>query len=97
LATYIALLRYTEKGIAAIKQSPSRVDAARQAFKQAGCDLKAIYLTTGQYDMVATIEAPNDEAMARTALALGAQGNVRTETMRAFTEDEFRKIVGGLP
>jgi uncharacterized protein with GYD domain len=94
---YITLLQYTAKGIESIKQSPGRVDAARQAFRQAGADFKALYLTMGQYDLVALIEAPNDEAMARAGLALGSQGNVRTQTMRAFTEDEFKKIVGGLP
>jgi uncharacterized protein with GYD domain len=97
MPTYIALCRYTAKGIESVKQSPSRVDAARQAFRQAGGDMKTLYLTMGQYDIVAVIEAPNDEAMARIALALGSQGNVRTETMRAFTEEEFRKIAGSMP
>jgi uncharacterized protein with GYD domain len=59
--------------------------------------LKAFYLTTGQYDFVSIVEAPNDEAMARFALALSAQGNIRTETMRAFTEDEYWKIISSLP
>jgi uncharacterized protein with GYD domain len=95
MPTYIALARYTAKGIESIRQSPSRVDAARQAFRQAGADMKTLYLTMGQYDLVVVIEAPNDETMARIALTLGSQGNVRTETMRAFTEDEFRKIAGG--
>jgi uncharacterized protein with GYD domain len=97
MPTYIALARYTHQGIQNVKQSPARVDASKQAFRQAGAELKAFYLTTGRYDIVTIIEAPNDEAMARMALALGAQGNIRTETMRAFTEEEFRKIVGALP
>ena len=91
MPTYIALARYTHQGIQNVKQSPGRVDATKQAFRQAGAELKAFYLTTGRYDMVTIIEAPNDEAMARMALALGAQGNIRTETMRAF---EPRKIGG---
>lgn len=97
MPSYIVLAHYTRKGVEGIKQSPSRVDAARQAFKQAGGEMKAFYLTTGRYDIVCLVEAPNDEAIARMALTLGAQGNVRTETMRAFTEDEFRKIIGALP
>lgn len=97
MPSYIVLARYTHKGIEGIKQSPSRLDAARQAFKQAGGELKAFYLTTGRYDITCIVEAPNEETIARMALGLGAQGNVRTETMRAFTEDEFRKIIGNLP
>jgi uncharacterized protein with GYD domain len=97
MPTYIALLRYTHQGVQKIKESPTRLDAARQAFRKAGAELKAFYLTTGQYDAVTIVDAPNDETVARTVLALGAQGNVRTETMRAFTEDEYRKIIGGLP
>ncbi|MGH7507941.1 MAG: GYD domain-containing protein [Gemmatimonadales bacterium] len=97
MPTYISLLRYTQQGIANIKQGPSRLDAARQAYKKAGGELKAFYLTIGQYDAVAIADLPDDMALAKMALALGAQGNVRTETMRAFNETEFRKIVGDLP
>ena len=59
--------------------------------------MKAFYLVTGQYDAVAIAELPNDEVVARVALANGAMGNVRTETLRAFTEDEYRTIVAALP
>ncbi len=77
----------------AIKQGPTRLDAAKQAYKKAGGELKAFYLTIGQYDAVAIAELPDDTALARMALALGATGNVRTETLRAFNEAEFREIV----
>ncbi len=97
MPTYIAMLRYTQQGISSAKNAPARIDAAREAYKKAGGELKAIYLTMGQYDLVAIAEMPNDEAVARMALALGMQGNIRTETMRAFTETEFKKIVGTLP
>jgi uncharacterized protein with GYD domain len=97
MPTYIALLQYTQKGLENIKQSPSRVDAARKAFQQAGGEMRALYLTMGQYDLVSIIEAPDDQTMAKIALALGAQGNVRTQTLKAFTEEEFHKIVAGLP
>src|SRR5512133_1880465 len=97
MATYIQLSRYTQQGIQSAKQGPARVDASKQALRQAGGELKAFYLTTGQYDFVSIVEAPNDEVMARFALALGALGNIRTETMRAFTEDEYRKIISSLP
>ena len=97
MSTYIMLLRWTEQGVGKIKESPSRLDAFKQALQQAGGALKGFYLVTGRYDMVAVVEAPDEEALARLALATGSQGNVRTETLRAFTEDEYRRIVGGLP
>jgi uncharacterized protein with GYD domain len=97
MPTYIALLHYTQQGITAIKQGPTRLEAAKQAYKKAGGELKAFYLTIGQYDAVAIAELPDDAAVARMALSLGAMGNVRTETLRAFNEAEFRKIVGELP
>ena len=97
MPTYISLISYTQQGIAAIKQGPSRLEAAKQAFKRAGGELKAFYLTTGKYDAVVIAEFPDDAALAKTVLALGAQGNVRSQTMRAFNEAEFRKLVGELP
>jgi uncharacterized protein with GYD domain len=96
MPTYISMLRYTQQGISTIKNAPARIDAAKEAYRKAGGELKSIYLTFGQYDLVAIAEMPNDEAVARMALAQGALGNVRTETMRAFTETEFRKIAGSL-
>jgi uncharacterized protein with GYD domain len=96
MPTYISMLRYTEQGITSVKNAPARIDAAKEAYRKAGGELKAIYLTLGQFDLVAIAEMPNDETVARMALALGAQGNIRTETMRAFTETEFRKIAGSL-
>jgi uncharacterized protein with GYD domain len=96
MPTYISMLRYTQQGISAIKNAPARIDATKDAYRKAGGELKSIYLTLGQYDLVVIAEMPNDEAVARMALALGAQGNIRSETMRAFTETEFRKIAGTL-
>jgi uncharacterized protein with GYD domain len=97
MPTYIALIQYTEEGIKAIKESPKRLDAARKAFEKAGGKLKDFYLVMGKYDIVIVAEAPNDEAIAKVTLGIGAKGAVRTQTMRAFTEDEYRKIIGGLP
>ena len=70
MPTYIALLKWTEKGIAAIKGSPSRLDAGRQAFKQAGMEIKEAYLTMGRYDLVCLIDAPDDETLAKGMLSL---------------------------
>jgi uncharacterized protein with GYD domain len=96
MPTYISMLRYTQQGISSAKSAPARIDAAKEAYRKAGGELKAIYLTMGQYDLVVIAEMPNDETVARMALALGSQGNIRSETMRAFTETEFRKIAGSL-
>ncbi len=97
MPTYILLDRFTEKGISAIKQAPSRIDAHRRNFKAAGAELKAVYLTMGRYDGVMIVEAPDDETIARLCLQIGAAGNVRTETLRAFDEERLRKLVGSLP
>ena len=97
MATYILLANYTQKGIENIKESPARLDAAKQAFQAMGAELKEFYLTMGRYDMVVVAEAPDDETAAKLALAIGSAGAIRTETLRAFTEDEYRKIISALP
>src|SRR5262245_20847931 len=97
MPTYISLLRFTEQGIKNIKEGPARLDAARQAFRSLGAELKAFYLVTGQYDGISIIEAPNGEALTKILLSLGARGNVRTETFRAFNEEEYRKLIAALP
>ena len=97
MPTYISMLRYTQQGISTVKNAPARIDAAKEAYRKAGGELKSIYLTLGQFDLVVIAEMPNDEAVGRMALSLGAQGNIRSETMRAFTEAEFKKIAASLP
>jgi uncharacterized protein with GYD domain len=97
MPTYITLLRWTPQGIQHIKESPARLDQAREAIKAAGGELKAFYLTMGQYDSVAISDAPNDEAYARTLLAIGSAGAVHTETLMAFPEEDYRKIIAALP
>lgn len=92
MATYIALLKWTGQGIGAVKDSPSRLDSGREAFKKIGVKIKDTYLTMGRYDLVCIVEAPDDEAFATAMLTLGSHGNVQTETLKAFTEDQFRKI-----
>jgi len=97
MPTYITLIKYTPKGIENIKQGPSRVDAARKAIEAAGGKMKAFYLTMGSYDAVSIGEAPDDAAYAKMILAIASKGNIQTETLRAFTEDEYRKIISELP
>ncbi len=97
MATYIALVNYTDQGVKNVKDSPKRLDAAKKLIKDLGGELKAFYLTMGAHDIVTVAEAPNDEAMAKFVLALAAGGSVRTLTMKAFTEAEYRKLIGSLP
>jgi uncharacterized protein with GYD domain len=97
MPTYVALLRFTQKGIETAKEGPARREAAKKMFAAAGASLKDVYMTMGRYDAVAIVEAPNDETMARLALAGGSQGFLRTETLRAFTDEEYRRIIASLP
>lgn len=97
MPTYISLLKFTQKGAETIKDGPKRLDAAKQRFKDAGAEVKAYYLVMGEYDAVTIFEAPSDEVVAKLALATGMMGSVRTHTMRAFNEADYRKIVASLP
>jgi uncharacterized protein with GYD domain len=97
MATYITLLKFTQQGIKDIKGGPGRLDDAKKRYAAAGGSIKAFYLTMGRYDAVVVTELPDDTAVAKVALQTGAQGNVTTETLRAYTEDEYRKIVASLP
>lgn len=96
MSTYILLLNYTDQGIRNIKDSPRRVNAARELARKYGAELKDLYLTMGAYDIVSVVEAPTDEAATKFVLALGSLGNVRSTTLKAFAEGEYQKIVGTL-
>ncbi len=97
MAKYVLLSRFTQQGLETIKDGPARLDAARETLRALGAELKEFYLTIGGYDAVVVLEAPDDETVAKASLAIGSQGNVRIETLRAFTEDEYREMVGSLP
>jgi len=96
MPTYIILANFTQQGIERIKESPNRLEAAKKAFKAMRAELKDFYLVMGRYDMVVIAEGPDDETVAKLALSIGAQGNIRTETLRAFEEGEYRKIIAAL-
>ena len=96
MATYFILINWTDQGIRNIKDSPKRVDAAKKAVKDIGGDVKAFYMLQGSYDAVLILEAPNDEALAKFLLKIGSLGNVRTTTLRAHPEAEYRKIISEL-
>ena len=94
---YISLIKYTHQGISTIKESPNRLAANKEVLNRYGSEMKAFYLTMGRYDMVTISEAPDDVAAAKIALTVASAGNLTTETLRAFTEDEYREIVAALP
>jgi uncharacterized protein with GYD domain len=96
MPTYITLAKWTQHGIQNIKESPKRLDAFKKFVKACGGKVKDFYMVTGHYDMVLVIEAPDDAAVARVALGTASGGSVQTETLRAFTEAEYRKIIGEL-
>ena len=75
---------------------PNRLDAAKALAKKMGCEMHEFYMTVGAYDMVVMAEAPNDETFAKFSLNLAMGGNIRTTTLKAFPEDAYRKIIGGL-
>jgi len=93
MPTYINLVSWTDQGIRNIKEAPQRIDAFRKTVEAAGGKLTGFYITMGKYDIVTIIDAPSDEALANITLNTGSKGSVRTETMKAFTEQEFRNIL----
>jgi uncharacterized protein with GYD domain len=97
METYIILGNFTQEGASNVKDSPTRIEAARKAVEAAGGKFLSWHLTMGRYDFVAITEAADAKVAAAVLLAIGAQGNTRTETLRAFTEEEFKGIVAGMP
>jgi len=96
MATYIVLSSFTDQGIRSIKDTTKRADAVRETARKMGVETKSLYWTVGKYDVVATFEAPDDATMTALALAISSAGNVRTQTMRAFTKDEVTGILAKL-
>jgi uncharacterized protein with GYD domain len=94
MSTYIVLASFTEQGIKNIKDSPKRAAAFKDAAKKSGATVKEIFWTLGQYDIVSVVEAPDDATMTAIGLSTGKQGNVRTQTLRAFSEAEVKGILG---
>lgn len=97
MAKFISLVKYTAKGIENIKESPNRLDAVKRLCESMGASVDAFYLTMGSYDIVIIIEAPNSETAAKIILTITSGGAVSTETLSAFSEKEYRKIISELP
>ena len=94
---FICYLNWTDQGAKAAKDANKRAQAARSMAEKLGGKLLSGYVTTGQYDVVVTLEMPNGEAMVKFASAISAAGNARTTTVRAYTPDEFSKLVADMP
>ena len=92
MPTYITLLNFTDQGIKTIKDSPERLQGIKSMAEKMGVKIKDVYYTTGAHDVVTVTEGP-EEAATAVLLKIGSAGNVRTQTMRAFSPEEFKKIV----
>ena len=93
MATYVSLLRWTDQGVQNTKDTVQRASAFRADLERRGCTLLSIYWTQGEYDLVSTIEAPDAQTAMAAIIALGGLGNVRTETLPAFSEREMTAIL----
>ena len=96
MATYIVLTNFTDQGIRNVKDSTKRADAMKELARKFGVTAKEIFWTLGSYDVVAIFDAPNDASMTAFGLAIGSGGNVRTQTMRAFSREEMNGILAKL-
>ncbi len=97
MATFIVLGSFTDQGIRSIKESPKRADAFKAMAGKLGIKVKDIYWTLGHYDIVTIVEAPDTATATALGLAVGSLGNVRTETLTAFSAEEIGKIIGRMP
>jgi len=93
---YIMLANWTDQGARQVKDSPKRLDAAKKVLIEMGGEFKAVYMTMGDYDLVAVYEAPDDAVAARFTLLLSQMGSVRTRTLKAFPEAAYREIINSL-
>jgi uncharacterized protein with GYD domain len=94
---FILSVSFTDQGIRDIKDAPKRAKAARKLAKKLDVDIKQVYLTSGESDLLVIAEAKNGDNVAKFALALGSRGNVRTRTARAWSESEYVKLIADLP
>jgi uncharacterized protein with GYD domain len=97
MPSYMNLIRYTQQGIDSIKDSPERLDTAKNLYKSLGAEIRSFYLVMGRYDVMVISEAPNDETATKLAMTIGSAGPIQTETFRIFTEDEYRNLISELP
>ena len=94
---YVMLFKWTQQGIASVKEAPERIKRAKAGVEKLGGSMVGVWVTMGQYDLVGIADLPNDEAAAIFALSIASLGNVTTQTMRALSEEEFAQVVAKLP
>jgi uncharacterized protein with GYD domain len=94
---FVLSLNFTEQGVRGLKEAPERAQAARELAQKLGVEIKQVYLTTGDADLLVLAEAPSGDHIAKFAMALSMQGNVRTRTARAWPMDEYMKLIAELP
>jgi uncharacterized protein with GYD domain len=97
MITYIGLLSFTEKGVQSIKETTKRAAAAKEAGKKFGVNMREIYWTMGEYDLVCVLEADNEQSLAAFNLAIAMQGNVRSHSLRAYSAGEMEGVLAKLP
>ena len=91
---FVVLGKWTDQGIRSVQDAPERAKKAKNMFEKAGGNMH-IYYTLGKYDFVGIVEVPKDEDIAKILLCIGSMGNIRTKTMKAWTETEFEKLITG--
>jgi uncharacterized protein with GYD domain len=97
MATYVVLMNWTDQGVKTAKDTVNRYQQATTLFEQMGSKIETVYWTSGGYDLVAVVTAPDDETLAALLLSLAGGGNLRTHTLRAFTEADMTNILGKMP
>jgi uncharacterized protein with GYD domain len=96
MVTYLMLLNWTDQGIKNVKDSPKRLDGVKKLAKDLGGEVKSFYMTLGEYDLIHIVDMPNNDKLASFGLKLGSLGNVRSTTLMAYSEDDYRRIISGL-
>ncbi len=97
MTTYVTLASFTDQGIRNVKESPDRLEAFKAMAEKLGIAIKSVHYTAGAYDIVTVVEGPDDEVLTSALLKLNSLGNVRTQTMRAFSLEEMKAIIGRMP
>ena len=97
MPTFIISMSWTDQGIRSVKDAPKRIKTSSALAKKLGVEVKQVYITSGDDDVVVIVDTPNGDNVTKWVLAIGSQGNVRTRTARAWPESEFSKLISELP
>ena len=97
MPTFMLSLNWTDQGIRGVKEAPKRSKAAKDLAKKLGVEIKQVYLTSGESDLLLILDTPNGDNVAKFAMALGSLGNVRSRTARAWPQAEYQKLISELP